>query len=87
MPTSGKARATHERVETADRVYIMRALSIRQPYAELILQGIKTIEYRSQRTRIIGEKFYSDVRPLPYLTALGRRHSGSAPRARVRQDP
>ena len=36
----------------------MRALSIRQPYAELILQGIKTIEYRSRRTRIIGERFY-----------------------------
>jgi predicted transcriptional regulator len=33
----------------------MRALSIRQPYAEMILRGIKTIEYRS--TRIIGERF------------------------------
>ena len=28
----------------------MRALSIRQPYAELILRGIKKIEYRSRRT-------------------------------------
>ena len=36
----------------------MRALSIRQPYAELILRGIKTVEYRSRRTRIIGERFY-----------------------------
>jgi hypothetical protein len=36
----------------------MRALSIRQPYAELILRGIKTVEYRSRRTRIIGEAFY-----------------------------
>jgi hypothetical protein len=36
----------------------MRALSIRQPYAELILRGIKTIEYRSRPTRIIGEEFY-----------------------------
>jgi len=26
----------------------MRALSIRQPYAQLILRGIKTIEYRSR---------------------------------------
>jgi predicted transcriptional regulator len=26
----------------------MRALSIRQPYAELILRGIKTVEYRSR---------------------------------------
>ncbi len=36
----------------------MRALSIRQPYAELILRGIKKMEYRSRRTRIIGERFY-----------------------------
>jgi hypothetical protein len=36
----------------------MRALSIRQPYAELILRGIKTVEYRSRPTRIIGERFY-----------------------------
>ena len=34
----------------------MRALSIRQPYAELILRGIKTVEYRSRPTRIIGER-------------------------------
>ena len=36
----------------------MRALSIRQPWAELILRGIKTIEYRSISTRIIGERFH-----------------------------
>lgn len=36
----------------------MRALSIRQPYAELLLRGIKTIEYRSRATRIIGERFW-----------------------------
>jgi predicted transcriptional regulator len=36
----------------------MRALSIRQPYAELILRGIKTVEYRSRPTRIIGERFH-----------------------------
>ena len=36
----------------------MRALSIRQPWAELILRGEKTIEYRSRPTRIIGERFY-----------------------------
>ena len=35
----------------------LRALSIRQPFAELILRGIKTIEYRSRPTRIIGERF------------------------------
>src|SRR5262245_14035781 len=37
---------------------IMRALSIRQPWAELILRGIKTVEYRSRPTRIVGERFY-----------------------------
>src|SRR3954466_4406047 len=36
----------------------MRALSIRQPYAELILRGIKTVEYRSRSTRIIGQRFH-----------------------------
>ena len=44
----------------------MRALSIRQPYAELIpstysgqaLRGIKTVEYRTRPKRIIGERFY-----------------------------
>jgi hypothetical protein len=36
----------------------MRALSVRQPYAELILRGMKTTEYRSRPTRIVGERFY-----------------------------
>ena len=36
----------------------MRALSIRQPYAEQILRGEKKIEYRSRSTKIIGEEFY-----------------------------
>lgn len=36
----------------------MRALSIRQPFAELILRGLKTIEYRSRPTSIIGERFW-----------------------------
>ena len=36
----------------------MRALSIRQPYAEQILRGVKTVEYRTRPTRIIGELFY-----------------------------
>src|SRR6184192_2456431 len=44
----------------------MRALSIRQPFAELILRGIKTIEYRSRATKIVGERFwiYASKRPL-----------------------
>jgi hypothetical protein len=37
----------------------MRALSIGQPYAELILRGIKTAELRSMSTTIVGERFYS----------------------------
>ena len=36
----------------------MRALSIRQPYAELILRGIKTVELRSRATLIVGERFW-----------------------------
>lgn len=36
----------------------MLALSIRQPYAELILRGEKRIEYRSRATKIIGQRFY-----------------------------
>jgi hypothetical protein len=36
----------------------MRALSIRQPYAELILRRIKTAELRSISTTIVGERFY-----------------------------
>jgi hypothetical protein len=43
--------------ETADK-WGMRALSIRQPWAELILRGIKTIEYRSRATSIVGERFW-----------------------------
>jgi hypothetical protein len=34
----------------------MRALSISQPYAELILRGIKPIEFRSRQALIIGER-------------------------------
>lgn len=47
----------------------MRALSIRQPYAELILRGIKTIEYRSRPTKIINERFY--------IYAAGKKWSGN----------
>jgi len=34
-----------------------RALSIRQPYAEMILRGIKKIEYRSMPTKIRGRVY------------------------------
>lgn len=36
----------------------MRALSIRQPYAEMILRGDKKHEYRNVPCRIIREPFY-----------------------------
>src|SRR5262245_39009177 len=43
----------------------MRALSVRQTFAELILRGIKTVEYRTLPTRVIGERFwiYASKRP------------------------
>ena len=53
----------------------MLALSVRQPYAELILRGIKTIEYRSRATRIIGERFHlyaAGKWPTPKRRATGR---------------
>ena len=36
---------------------VVRAISIRQPYAELILRGIKKEEYRSRRTTIRGRVY------------------------------
>jgi len=36
----------------------MRALSVRQPYAELILRGIKPAEFRSRPTKLTGVPFY-----------------------------
>ena len=46
----------------------MCALSIRQPWAELILRGVKTVEYRSRPTRVIGERFHIYV-PLKHAHA------------------
>src|SRR3954452_16375172 len=36
----------------------MLALSICQPFAELILRGIKSAEYRTRATRVIGQWFF-----------------------------
>jgi hypothetical protein len=36
----------------------MLALSIRQPFAELILRGAKSAELRSKNTNIVGQRFY-----------------------------
>lgn len=42
----------------------MRALSVRQPYAELIMRGDKTVEYRSKPTNIRGRVYlYAAKRP------------------------
>jgi len=50
----------------------MRALSIRQPYAELILRGIKKIEYRSRATRIVGERFWIYAAGKKWPGAVGK---------------
>lgn len=50
----------------------MRALSIRQPYAELILRGIKTVEYRSRSTRIVGQRFHIYASKSPAKTIWSR---------------
>lgn len=43
---------------------ILRAISIRQPYAELILRGTKRAEYRSRRTNIRERVYiYASLRP------------------------
>ena len=78
---------------------LMRALSIRQPFAELILRGIKTAELRSMSTTIVGERFliyackakakqpiWSDdlrVGTPPAWMIESRRAGGEADRARV----
>jgi hypothetical protein len=41
----------------ADADLTMRALSIRQPWAEEIMRGSKTIEYRSRPTKIRGKVY------------------------------
>jgi hypothetical protein len=53
------------------------ALGIQQPWAELILRGIKTLEIRSQPTRLRGRIYlYASKRasPLPAAAAAAKRH-------------
>lgn len=48
----------------------LKALSVRQPWAELILRGEKTIEYRTQTTKVRGRIYlYATLAPLD-LTAV-----------------
>lgn len=42
----------------------MHAISIKQPFVEQILRGVKTREYRSQPTRITGRVYlYASLKP------------------------
>lgn len=43
---------------------ITRAISIRQPYVEMILRGVKKVEYRSQVTHIRERVYlYASLKP------------------------
>lgn len=53
------------------------ALGIQQPWAELILRGLKTIEVRSQSTRVRGQIYLyasRQVSALPVAHELAARH-------------
>jgi ASCH domain len=53
-----KSKRAEQPMPLADRATAnsaLRALSVRQPWAELILRGEKTIEYRSQPTKVRGK--------------------------------
>jgi hypothetical protein len=52
-------------VRSHARRRMMRALSIRQPFAEQILRGTKTIEYRTVPTSFLNKRFYiyASLRP------------------------
>lgn len=52
-----------------DHLYFMKALSIKQPYAELILQGKKKIELRKWNTKYRGE-FYVHSSKTPDENAM-----------------
>lgn len=62
-----------------DQIDNMLALSVRQPWVELILYGIKTIEVRSRPTRIRGRVLlYSSLKAAdqpPSTEASSRLHS------------
>jgi hypothetical protein len=55
-PAVGRRGESYSRIVSIPRD--MQALSIRQPFAELILRGTKTKEYRSRPTQRIGERFF-----------------------------
>jgi hypothetical protein len=49
-----------ERAELEMEKSVVRALSVRQPYAEMIMRGEKTVEYRSKPTNI-RERVYVPI--------------------------
>ena len=65
------------------------ALGVQQPWAELILRGVKTIEVRSSDTRVRGPIYvYASRRPssLPDAAAMCARHGldlGQLPRGLI----
>ena len=51
----------------------MLALSVRQPYAELILRGTKRIEYRTMAaTNLIGQRFFIYASKKKWSVASGQ---------------
>ena len=72
----------------------MRALSIRQPWAELILRGVKTVEARPKRTHKKGERvqIYAGLQRIerrrgdPNRNGVRDRHGCVTPRCYRRYD-
>ena len=61
---------------------VLRAISIRQPYVELILRGIKRREYRSRPTNIRGRVYvYASMKPAewPREWRMVGKHPGELP--------
>lgn len=63
------AKAARKQNPTAKKpvsVHQEHALSVRQPFAELIMRGVKKIEYRSINTKIRGRVYiYASKKPGP----------------------
>lgn len=53
-PTAVTSQSNPDELGLGPEAKSMRALSIRQPFAEAIMRGIKTTEYRSSATKIRG---------------------------------
>jgi hypothetical protein len=58
------------RVLKSDMKILNRALSVRQPYAEQIMRGIKRIEYRSMPTKLRGRVYIYASKTPGYLSGF-----------------